>query len=409
MKRLFFAKIFKCVFASSIVCCVVSIIFSFVFEKIDHDGFFIGSFCISSLVAYCFGGIYFISLRLTENSYNLLKAWNLEKSIDGIAIDGYTLEKSKIFCANEFFFCRKRLLCIPYSAVSWIYVKRIKYVGKVADEEVIVCCKTGDSFSLNINKEEREKLLLILSMKSPEIIVGYSIKNENEYGNIVREYNHRIKTQNIECNNNKNDIKRKAKIKLLIFGGILLSFIVMVFAIVIFSDESDINSPTYDTIDDLKTEYTVGYTVDECYFNEWCKIKFQIPNGWSMVEGADEFDDESKIATALSYENEHNLVSMFFDRTIGNNTTTDDYLLAIEEQLKDDYSVNGVSVDSTEIYDFLIADTNFRTIKISLADGMCYQYFSARQIDNCIILIDVFAESITEAEKIFNMFEYYEG
>lgn len=231
------------------------------------------------------------------------------------------------------------------------------------------------------------------------------IKRDKEFRERVEAC--RINTQNeTSCVSKK---KGKAKKLLLIIGSVLLSFILIIFATVMFSDESDINSSTYDSMDDPKTEYTVGYTVDECYFNEWCKIKFQIPNGWSMVEGADEFDDQSKIATALSYENEHNLVSMYFDRTIGNNTTTDDYLLAIEEQLKDDYSVNGVSVDSTEIYDFLIADTNFRTIKISLADGMCYQYFCARQIDNCIILIDVFAESITEAEKIFNMFEYYEG
>lgn len=184
-KRVHIAKILKLIFGVLLVGCIISAGLSFLFGDSDVS---IGLFCIFSIVAFIVGGIYFTTFRLTENAYKLMNICGVLDSTEEIDVHNYTFVKSKIICADEFFFYKKNAIAIPYYMVSWVYIRREKSFGVVTNEELIVCCKTGDSFALTVNKADIEKFVMLLTVKSERIIVGYNSRNEQMHSQNVREY-----------------------------------------------------------------------------------------------------------------------------------------------------------------------------------------------------------------------------
>lgn len=133
---------------------------------------------------------------------NILKCVEiLEKSgitIDEVADDldnGQSIGKMrKVICGDKFFSVSSPFCVFAYKEILWLYLKKTttQNTGTGAtttNKTVIVCTAHGKKFSLNIPwKLAKEFVELNREKFPPELILGYKMKYNGQYKELVKNY-----------------------------------------------------------------------------------------------------------------------------------------------------------------------------------------------------------------------------
>lgn len=158
------------------------------------------------------GVIYFTSFLPFLNSVKRLKVKGLESLIEDISLERPTLPRSKIYCGQRAFFCKKPCAIIPYSEVAWVYLYERRAYGIAVEKSVIIYTKDGKKCALNSNSDEFKWLLEnYIIPQSPSIVIGYGAEQKARYAQL-----------NPEALNSGKKAKKIWGIVLMILGAFLL-------------------------------------------------------------------------------------------------------------------------------------------------------------------------------------------
>lgn len=159
------------------------------------------------------GLIYFIAWLPFANSIKRLQQMGLENIADDIDPKTPTLPRSKLFCGQRAFFCKKPYVIIPYAQVAWVYLYERKAYGVITVEKaVILFTKDGHKYTLRADTNEFKWLLEnYIILHAPQIVLGYGARQKKLY-----------KQRNPEAVQASNRKKVAWGLALMAFGAFLL-------------------------------------------------------------------------------------------------------------------------------------------------------------------------------------------
>jgi len=186
------AKMWKSI---TLICVLILVVSFFVGIIIKNDitKFILGASGIATIVSL----IVFFGFR-----NNILKCMKILEeagiTLDEVAKDlegAKTIGKvRKVVCGDKFFTLPSPFCVFSYKEILWVYLKKTtthdgSTGATTTSKTVIFCTAHGKKFSANISwkvakeflEENREKFL-------PELIVGYKMKYNKQYKELVKKY-----------------------------------------------------------------------------------------------------------------------------------------------------------------------------------------------------------------------------
>lgn len=160
------------------------------------------------------GIVYLTGYMPLVSSVKWLEKKDLSDVANDISLEKPALQRSKIYCGQKAFFCKKPCTIIPYREVAWVYLYERRLYGVIAVEKaVVIFTRDGKKFSLNANADEFKWLLEShIIPHSPDVVLGYGVEQERRY-----------KQLNPEAANAGKKVKMIWGIVLMILGAFLLT------------------------------------------------------------------------------------------------------------------------------------------------------------------------------------------
>ena len=177
-KRIRSAKVFR---ISLFVIAVLWIGSFFVMPHLEFEVSYPLVMLLTTAVITC-GIIYLVSYMPFMSSVKRLRSQGLEHIGDDIILERPTLPRSKIYCGQRAFFCKKPYAIIPYSDIAWTYYYERRSNGFVVEKAFILHMKDGKKFSLNAHPDEFQWLLQnYIIEQAPNIVIGYGAEQKARY------------------------------------------------------------------------------------------------------------------------------------------------------------------------------------------------------------------------------------
>lgn len=167
----------------------------------------------------------------------------------------------------------------------------------------------------------------------------------------------------------------------------------------------NVDSEDDNNISDVKT-YTKGAVVDNWYVNEWADIRFDT-TGWTTGTAeqyaAFESDPNTECGIIL-IDGNNNVLSISFEKLTGANALISEtgYLDVITEGLQKEYAASNISSTVSDYSDKTIAGETYKSVRVSLNDGLVIQDCFVLELDGYMICISVTVQDGFDASSIIN-------
>lgn len=172
-----------------------------------------------------------------------------------------------------------------------------------------------------------------------------------------------------------------------------------------FNADSD-NTTTNNNFSDVKT-YTKGAVVDNWYVNEWAGIRFDT-TGWTIGTAEEyaayESDPNTECGIILNDDANNKQFDISFEKLSGTNAllSETDYLDILTKKIQQGYAAENISCIVSEYSDKTIAGETYKTVRVSLNDGIVIQDYNVRKLDGYIIFFCVTVQDGFDASSIIN-------
>ena len=133
--------------------------------------------------------VYFTKYFAFTRSVRRLSDLGLEHIADDVNLERPTLFRSKIYCGEKAFFCKKPYVILPYGDVLWAYLYERRVYGIPVEKSVILFTRYGKKFQINAHPDEFKWMLeRYIIPQSPELILGYGGLQAQRYKQLKQAY-----------------------------------------------------------------------------------------------------------------------------------------------------------------------------------------------------------------------------
>ena len=182
-KKLKKGKVLKCIMITNIVITVLFVTLGVILDIDPLLACGLIFFAIAIPTAMTYIEFFHPLCKSVKYLYKL----GLQEVLNEIKTTEFNLPRSKIYMGQRAFFAKSPATIIPYTMVVWVYIQTTTYFGSITtDENVIICCRDGESFKIRADRNELPTLLQAVNKFSPDLIVGYGIDQIKQYDLIIK-------------------------------------------------------------------------------------------------------------------------------------------------------------------------------------------------------------------------------